>query len=69
MKVFQAKHYQYVLIHTNLGFFKVDNLGGIKRWSEAGPKHWQEVTELSSEEEAELVALGLEKFSKVYTEG
>lgn len=63
MKVYHARHFQYVLVHTDHGFFKIDNLGGILRWNDHAVNHWEEAASLSSAEVAELVTIGLEKFS------
>lgn len=61
MKVYKATHFQYVMIHTDQGFFKIDNLGIILQWIEK-EQYWCEA-ELPIEDAKHLVKLSLAKFN------
>ncbi len=62
MLVYNATHVQYVMVHTDLGFFRVNSLGGISQWNDADVC-WGEV-DISTEDAAILVNLALAKLSE-----
>lgn len=66
MKVYKATHFQYVMVHTDLGFFKINNLGTILEWEESA-QNWVEA-KLTIEDAAQLVVLSLAKFNKNHSD-
>ena len=62
MQIHKATLFQFVMVHTNFGFFKVDNLGGIHMWDETS-QLWKETDSLPASDIAILVEVALAKFN------
>lgn len=62
MQLYKATHVNYVMVHTDLGFFQIDNLGKILKWND-NEEAWRE-TILSDADSAQLLSLSLSKLSE-----
>ncbi len=62
MQLYKATHVSYVLVHTDLGFFKIDSLGKILQWDDF-KENWSDAV-LSDADAAQLLSMGLGKLSE-----
>lgn len=62
MKLYKATQARYALVHTDNGFFQIDNLGRILKWND-NAHAWHNVI-LSEDEADQLLLLGLGKLSE-----